>query len=300
VLHSKGEAIEQAARKVEAWLKDMGLWLNPKKTRLSHTLTPVEGNVGFDFLGFTIKQHPVGKTHTGKAGNQWKKSKPLGFKTHIKPSKEAVRSHTRELKQRIRRMQSLTQVELIKNLNPVIRGWSDYYKAVVSSKTFNTCDNNLYRQLARWAERKHPTRGKRWIQRRYWGTVKKNHWVFKTPEGARIREHGMTKIRRFVKVKGRASPYDGNLLYWSKRLKAHPLVKGELGKLLHIQKGKCRRCGLLFRDGDVLEIDHILATAIGGPERIENKCVLHRHCHDEKTAEEIGHIRALKAAGIKF
>ncbi len=197
-------------------------------------------------------------------------------------------------------MGNVTQVELIKDLNPKIRGWSDYYKAVVSSEVFNTCDNILYRQLVRWAEKKHPTRGKRWIQRKYWRTVKENHWVFSTPEGARIRTHSMTKIHRFVKVKGTASPYDGNLLYWSMRLRTHPMVSGTLGKLLQLQKGKCRRCGLLFRDGDILEIDHILPTTLGGPDRIDNKCVLHRHCHDEKTAEQSGTIRALKAAGIKF
>ena len=78
------------------------------------------------------------------------------------------------------------------------------------------------------------------------------------------------------------------------------MVNRTLGKLLQLQKGKCRRCELLFRDGDILEIDHILPTAIGGPDRIGNKCVLHRHCHDEKTAEQSEAIRALKAAGIKF
>ena len=74
ILHPDKEELEQATRKITAWLAKMGLNLSPKKTRVTHTLTRVGGNVGFDFLGYTVRQFPAGKTHTGKnpAG------KPLG------------------------------------------------------------------------------------------------------------------------------------------------------------------------------------------------------------------------------
>jgi RNA-directed DNA polymerase len=45
--HDKGE-LEKVTQKITAWLKNMGLVLSPKKTRVTHTLTPYEGNVGFD------------------------------------------------------------------------------------------------------------------------------------------------------------------------------------------------------------------------------------------------------------
>jgi RNA-directed DNA polymerase len=99
-------------------------------------------------------------------------------------------------------------------------------------------------------------------------------------------------------VNGSASPYDGNLLYWAQRLKDHPLLNSEKAKLLKEQKGLCPRCGLYFRDGDLLETDHIIPTAIGGKDHISNKRVYHRHCHDTKTAEDLIHIRNFKAAGI--
>jgi RNA-directed DNA polymerase len=121
----------------------------------------------------------------------------------------------------------------------------------------------------------------------------------KTPEGMRkIRTHGMTHIQRFVKVKGTASPYDGKLLYWYKRLKNHPLMDSEKAKLLSIQKGMCPRCGLYFKEGDLLETDHAIPTALGGKDDITNKWVYHRHCHDEKTAEDLVRIAKQKAAGI--
>ena len=300
IIHSNREAVERAAEITERWLGGMGLHLNPKKTRLTHTLTPVDGQVGFHFLGFSVRQYRVGKTHTGKVANQWSE-KVLGFQTHIKPGKEEMKRHMKEIKQRLRKLWHRSQEDVIETLNPVIRGWADYHKTVVSSEVFHYCDRTLYIQLASWAKRKHPTRGKQWIQRRYWQTIGNNHWVFatRTPEGMKkIRTHGMTHIQRFVKVKGTASPYDGNLLYWYKRLRKHPLMDSEKAKLLSIQKGMCPRCGLYFKEGDLLETDHAIPTALGGKDDITNKWVYHRHCHDEKTAEDLVHITKRKAAGI--
>ena len=101
---------------------------------------------------------------------------------------------------------------------------------------------------------------------------------------ATFRWHAATPIQRHMKVKGRASPFDGNLLYWAKRLKDHPLTKTTLGKLLQKQQGKCRWCELVFREEDHIEIDHITPKSEGGGEEFSNKAALHRHCHDQRHA----------------
>jgi len=101
----------------------------------------------------------------------------------------------------------------------------------------------------------------------------------------------------YVKVRGEVSPYDGNLLYWAKRLKQHPLVKNEKAKLLQKQRWQCPHCGLYFKEGDVLEIDHDIPIALGG-KGISTKYVYHRHCHDEKTARDMVLIAKHRAAGI--
>src|SRR5581483_12168 len=93
ILHANKEMLDKAAAAVTELLEGMGLWLNPKKTRITHTLITYEGNVGFDFLGFSIRQLPVGKTHSGKG----RQGKPLGHKTFITPSKEAIKEHTRKI-----------------------------------------------------------------------------------------------------------------------------------------------------------------------------------------------------------
>jgi RNA-directed DNA polymerase len=77
VLHDSLDVIHKCKSVANDWLQEMSLELNPKKTRISHTLNPHEGNVGFDFLGFNIRQYPVGKHQSGKNTN----GTLLGFKT---------------------------------------------------------------------------------------------------------------------------------------------------------------------------------------------------------------------------
>lgn len=101
-----------------------------------------------------------------------------------------------------------------------------------------------------------------------------------------LRTHAETPIIRHVKVKGDASPYDGNQLYWSSRMGKHPEVSTRVAMLLKIQKGKCTHCGLYFREEDVIEVDHIIPRNMGGKDEYKNLQLLHRHCHDRKTAED--------------
>jgi len=122
----------------------MGLILSPKKTRVTHTLTAVGGNVGFDFLGYTVRQFPVGKTHTGKNPV----GKPLGYKTLIKPSKQAIKTHLQQMNQWLNKLKSASQKAVIGKLNPIIRGWCQYHRSVCAKKAFEACDHYLHVQLS--------------------------------------------------------------------------------------------------------------------------------------------------------
>jgi RNA-directed DNA polymerase len=145
LFHSDKAVLDQAAARLTEWLSDMGLELKPSKTKVTHTLTPVGGNVGFDFLGFTIRQFLVGKTHSGTHPH----GGMLGFKTLIRPSKEGIKRHIHDMNQRLRKVRSASQETLVKELNPVIRGWANYYRTVCSSRVFSWCDHVLYLQLDR-------------------------------------------------------------------------------------------------------------------------------------------------------
>jgi RNA-directed DNA polymerase len=81
------------------------------------------------------------------------------------------------------------QENLIGQLNPVIAGWSRYYRAVVSKAVFQRLDNLLYLRLARWARRRHPHKGRRWIAHKYWRLEEGKGWCFGTREGMVLRHH---------------------------------------------------------------------------------------------------------------
>jgi RNA-directed DNA polymerase len=280
ILCADNAGIETARRAVEQFLGSIGLHLSPSKTRVSHTLRLHEGNVGFDFLGFTIRQFPAGKTRSGKKQN----GKLLGHKTIITPSKAAIKTHVAALHTIVKQHKSAPQATLITALNRVIPGWARYYCTVVSSAVFTHCDSHLYAQLRHWANFRHPNKGASWIVRRYWRLHPR--WDFIVSggvyEGLGLRDHTEIHHRKHVKVRGNASVYDGKLVYWAARLKDHPLTGGIKGRLLALQQGRCPSCGLHFKDGDLLELDHLVPLLNRGSEHYTNKQVLHRHCHDQK------------------
>jgi RNA-directed DNA polymerase len=277
VLDEDPQVIQQAKDIITGWLKDMGLELKPSKTKVSHTLEEYEGNVGFHFLGFEIRQYPVGKTHTGHNT----RGKKLGYKTIIKPTKEATRRHLQEIKETLRSHKTASQAVVIQQLNPKIRGWANYYSSVCSKQIFAAANHQTFGKLMSWARRRHRNKSLEWIANKYWH-IQEGIWNFKAQEGPRLFRHNETPIKRHIKVEGKRSPYDGNLLYWSKRLKEHPMFKGLLGRLLKDQKVDCPLCQLVFKDGDILEIDHIFPKHLGGTDEYINLQVVHRHCHDQR------------------
>ncbi|MDD1428510.1 group II intron reverse transcriptase/maturase [Dolichospermum sp. ST_sed9] len=278
ILHENLTVVQRCKEIISEWLKGMGLELNPSKTRLAHTLTQYEQEKpGFDFLGFTIQQFPQGKYHSKQ-----------GFKTIITPSKQKQKVHYEQIARVIEAHKAAPQAALISRLNPIIRGWANYYATAVSKVAFSDIDDLTYQKLSSWAKRRHPKKNGEWVSKRYWQSMDGDNWVFATrKEGLtplRLINHADTPIVRHVKVKGESSPYDGNLVYWSSRMGNNPEMPTRVSKLLKKQKGKCTHCGMFFREDDVMEVDHIIPISKGGKDEYKNLQLLHRHCHDIKTA----------------
>ncbi|EGK86043.1 group II intron reverse transcriptase/maturase [Microcoleus vaginatus PCC 9802] len=286
ILHEDITVVQRCKEIISEWLKSMGLELKPSKTRLAHTLEEYEGNTpGFNFLGFNIRQFPVGKYHSGKNNG-----KLLGFKTIITPSQEKQKIHYEQVANIIYAHRTATQEALIGKLNPIIRGWANYYSTVVSSDAYETQDHLIFCKLKAWAKRRHPKKSIQWIINRYWKTIGGNNWVFATNAKSenlmRLRTHSETPIVRHVKVKGESSPYDGNLVYWSTRRGKHPEISTKEATLMKSQRGKCNHCGLIFGVEDKWEIDHKIPRSKGGRDEYTNLQLLHKHCHDVKTAKD--------------
>jgi len=148
----------------------------------------------------------------------------------------------------------------------------------------------MYQKLRAWARHRHPTKSGEWVAKKYWQTIGGDNWVFATRQEGKnplkLAKHSATPIVRHVKVKGDASPYDGNLVYWSARMGKHPEASLKVATLLKNQKGKCAHCELFFKDGDIWEVDHVIPKSKGGRDDYKNLQLLHRHCHDTKTAND--------------
>jgi RNA-directed DNA polymerase len=263
--------LEVARICLEAWLAEMGLRLKTKKTHITHTLEEYEGKVGFDFLGFQVRQHRVGKY----------RAKPYrgipGMKTLIKPSPRAVKHHTRHLNILVHQQRGAPQAGLIATLNPVVRGWANYYRTCVAKRTFGKVDNHLYSQLRSWTCWRHPKKTSGWQYRRYWQRQGKRE-VF-ADGSIQLAEHTATSIIRHVKVRGIKSPYDGDWLYWGQRLQRDPTKPKWLLRMLKSQQGRCEVCGLRFMADDMIEQHHRDGNHTN--HRLANCVLLHGHCHDQ-------------------
>lgn len=286
VLHEDINIIQKCKQVIAEWLDDMGLELKPSKTRISHTFHKYEDNVGFNFLGFYVRQYPVGnyRSSRGTTGIS------LGFITVITPSPEKVQRHTKRIGDIINAHKTAPQAALIAHLNPVIRGWANYYSTVSSKRSFSFLNYVLYQQLRAWVKYRHPGQNAHKINNKYWHTVGKDNWCFSTTEEKnplKLRRHTEQPILYHIKVQNSRSPFDGDWAYWGSRLGTHPELSNRVATLLKKQKGKCTYCGQYFKDGDTWEVDHIIPRSQGGRDIVINLRLLHRHCHDMKTADEM-------------
>ncbi|MDO2392142.1 group II intron maturase-specific domain-containing protein [Mycobacterium avium subsp. hominissuis] len=206
------------------------------KTRIVHL------EEGFSFLGFNIRCYRHGR----RPG-----------KLLIKPSPEAIERIRKRLAEEMRRLRGSNARAVIARMNPIIRGWSAYYRGAVSSKVFSSLDHYMWRLTSGRARRPHPKKPKKWIARRHWGRFNKfrnDQWVFGDPERplddrreniACLVKFSWTHIVRHTLVAGRASPDAPELAsYWAeRRRKVKPALDSYNLRLLAKQDGRCPLCG---------------------------------------------------------
>ena len=242
------ESLETAQNLIQAWMSTRGLELSAEKT----VITSMED--GFDFLGFNSRHY--------------------NGKLLIKPSKKKVLTFCKRLGEEIKSLSSVEQEVLINKLNPILRGFDNYYKGVVSKETFVYISHRIWQYLWRWAKRRHPNKSKRWVSKRYFKTTKGNQWVFACTTSNRrgknkelaLYQIAYTPIERHIKVKGDASPDDPSLKeYWNKRhqkLGKTRFVKGtKLYTIAENQGWNCPECGEPLFNGEEIETHHIVPGA---------------------------------------
>ena len=228
--HTRQDALEIKAKLAE-WLASRGLAFNEDKTRV------VTLDEGFDFLGFNVRRYHG--------------------KTLIKPSTAAVRRIRERLRTEPRSLRGSNAQAVIKRLNPIIRGWANYYRTQVSSKTFNALDAYLWRLTWKWATYSHPNKPKPWVFAGYYSkfnTSRQDRWVFgDRTSGAYMHKFSWTRILRHWTVRHGASPDDPTLAgYWAWRWRKAPLpINKTTQELTNSQDGRCAICG-----GTVLPVEN--------------------------------------------
>lgn len=288
IFHHDKDILLACLAEVKVWLSGMGLEISQSKTRLTHTLYPhfdedivygFDGVVGFNFLGYTIKQfstkHGSFKDTSGKI---------LGHKSLLYPSKKSINKYQEKLHQIILvKGKGLSQKALIAILNPVIRGWANYFGAFDSNTMgfLSKQDYLMYLKLRQWSKRIKGTSGK---GKTYFITVGRNKWKFAVKNGPTLLSHVdfSTPNREIIKIRGCSSPYDNNLKYWLRKLVSNS-SNNRVKFLLTKQRGNCSLCNRVFHVGDILEVDHVIPLASGGSNDFSNLQLLHRHCHHKKS-----------------
>jgi RNA-directed DNA polymerase len=221
--HTRQQA-EQVKARLEGWLAGRGMSINEDKTRIVH-LTQ-----GFDFLGWTIRRYRNGKLL-------------------IKPSGKAVGKHRDQLAEKMRQLRGSNAMAVIATLSPVIRGWTACHRCMVSSKTFHSLGDYMWKLTWKWARYSHQNKPPRWVAARYYGThcpSRDDRWVFGDKDsGAYLIKHPWTVIRRHIMVKGAASPDDPGLAgYWRYRRDKHAVpLDAHTCALLARQGRNCPLCG---------------------------------------------------------
>jgi len=269
---SKDDA-EQVLVILKDWLAARGLSLSEDKTRIVH-LTE-----GFDFLGFTVRHYVDRTTATG-------------YKLRITPSKKAISSIKEKLREAWRRLQGAPVPAVVARLTPLIRGWANYHRVNVASKTFSTLDNWMFRREVRYAKRRHPNKPWHWLRSRYWGPLNKERadtWVFGDKHtGYHLLKFSWVKIERHVLVKGTASADDPRLGdYWRQRqaAKATNLSPGRQ-KMAKKQDHLCPVCGESLFNDEETQAHHREPQVSGGTDSYNNLTLVHLYCHQQVHQEQ--------------
>lgn len=204
------QKIEEVQSNIEAWLQPRGLALHSEKTRIVHI------DDGFNFLGFSVKRY---------------KGKCL-----IKPQKDKVLAFLAELRLWLNKHKQAAPENVIRHFNPILRGWANNYRHVVSKRVFFFVTCQLWKMLWKWCLRRHPKKRRDWVRKKYFGLHNNVSWTFQAQSGDKsihLYNVAYVPIERHVKVKLDASPDDPKLHeYWTNRRNARTRRRKETTKAL--------------------------------------------------------------------
>jgi len=177
---------------IEDFLKIRGLTLSLVKTKV----TTIQQ--GFDFLGWNFRKYSE--------------------KLIVKPSAKSISKLVKTLSQVVKNGKSTSQSQVIKRLNQILIGWTNYHQPVCAKVTFGKIDTILWGMLYHWAKRRHRNKSKQWIVQKYWHTVGTRKWVFKEGNTTLINASD-TPIVRHISLKLDINPILNETYFTHRKVK---------------------------------------------------------------------------------
>jgi len=248
---------------VETFLAERGLELSMEKTRITHV------DDGFDFLGWNFRKY--------------------NGKFLIKPSKKNAQAFYRKVKEVISSHKTVKQEELIRMLNPMLRGWVNYHSPVVAKAVFSRMEHLIHWMLWRWAKRRHPKKNVLWVRKKYFHTIETRAWVFATKGDdkrvwKKLYQLSGTPIQRHTKIRGDYNPFDPADELYGEKLQQERLLKDKRHQkqwiaLYKSQAGLCPVCNCAITRETGWHDHHIIYRVAGGSNNLVNRLLLHPQCH---------------------
>lgn len=206
--YSKETALE-IIKVLKKFLRIRGLKLSITKTKV----TTIQQ--GFDFLGWNFRKY--------------------SGKLIVKPSAKSISKLVQTLSQVVvKKGKSSTQSQLIKRLNQILRGWTNYHQSVCSKQTFAKIDCVLWEMLYHWAKRRHRNKSKSWIIQKYWHHVRTRNWVFKEENTILVMAND-TPIVRHIPLKLDINPILNENYFILRKLKQQFMRKSAWRKTTAVQ-----------------------------------------------------------------
>ena len=260
------EDAESMFTKLEPYLIKRGLQLEPTKTRVVNIFD------GFDFLGFNIRRY----------------EKQQGSKLYIKPSNDSIAKCRAKIAEVFEKNKGHNIGHLIGELNPILRGYANYWSPVVSKEIFNKMDHYVWLKTRKLIKRLHPNKNWKWLRKTYFKPdvtgQSEDKWLLTDPvRNYQITKMSWTPIVRHASVKHDSSPYDKELQEYFKQRSIKEFERNTVAsrqKLAKKQKYVCPFCGMSIIDfQESLEIHHILPKVNGGNDQYKNLQLVHTSCH---------------------
>ncbi len=267
VLTETREKANEIYEKLKLYLSKRGLELSKEKTKITHI------EEGFNFLGFNIRQY----------------KKMDGNKLLIKPSREAVKKAKKKIKNTFEELNGHEVCRLISEMNPIIRGYANYWKPEVSKKIFSDIDDYIFTKVVKYLKRLHPKKSWKWKTKQYFKKPNQggsnNKWILTCPKtNIQLLKMSWTKIERHIMVKQNNTPCDPALKeYWEKRKSKEFDNNNTMDKikLAKKQKYKCPFCKEHLQNdrAETVEAHHKKSRAEGGTDEYKNIQLMHTSCH---------------------